>query len=437
MAIIVSSSARSTLFILSSITNHVYRRQVVSALKTTAAAARRHTAFAMLLAFVTLLLVLATRPAQCHQQSYDVVRNFHAAADGKTDDAKAFLAAWKAACSDEARPVVVVPGGRTFLLSQVTFQGPCKSPITIQLDGRIVAPNRIWTTQPANLLVFHGVDSLTLDGNGEIDGRGAIWWDCYNHKRCNARPILLAFSFCDHLRVTRIRLTNSADKHMTLFRCSQALVDGVSIAAPPDSPNTDGITVASSNHTVISNCSIRSGDDCVSILSQTRNVTVTRSTCGPGHGISVGSLGRSESAVVEQIVVTNCSFVGTMNGVRIKSWQGGKGYAKGFLFAGLNMTGVQYPIVIDQFYCPQGNCPVKPGGVAITDARFIDIQGTSSRQEAIRLLCSQSVHCHGIYLSNVNLSWVNHTAPSNATILNAHGTTEGVVVPKIQFLQPL
>lgn len=88
MAIIVSSSARSMPFILSSITNHVYRRQV-SALKTTAAAARRHTTFAMLLAFVTLLLVLATRPAQCHQQqSYDVVRNFHAAADGKTDDAK-------------------------------------------------------------------------------------------------------------------------------------------------------------------------------------------------------------------------------------------------------------------------------------------------------------------------------------------------------------
>jgi polygalacturonase len=181
MAIIVSSSARSTLFILSSITNHVYRRQVVSALKTTAAAARRHTAFAMLLAFVTLLLVLATRPAQCHQQSYDVVRNFHAAADGKTDDAKvnakkksviacfyfyridpglssgtcdhrrcqnqAFLAAWKAACSDEARPVVVVPGGRTFLLSQVTFQGPCKSPITIQVNKH---PRVLYSKQQNN-----------------------------------------------------------------------------------------------------------------------------------------------------------------------------------------------------------------------------------------------------------------------------------------------
>jgi len=75
--------------------------------------------------------------------------------------------------------------------------------------------------------------------------------------------------------------------------------------------------------------------------------------------------------------------------------------------------------------------------VAISDAKFIDIQGTSSEQEAIKLLCSQSVHCHGIYLSNVNLSWVKHTAPANATILNAHGTTEGMVVPRIQFSQPL
>ncbi|KAG0536317.1 hypothetical protein BDA96_03G053300 [Sorghum bicolor] len=403
------------------------RFHMILALKRTAV---RH-AFIML-----LVLVWAIRSAQCHQQKYNVVR-FHAAADGKTDDSQAFLATWQAACSDQARPIMVIPGRRTFLLSEVTFQGPCKSPITIQLDGNIVAPNHIWTTEQTNLLTIHGVDNLTLDGKGEIDGRGAIWWDCYNNKRCHTRPILLAFSLCNDLWVRNIRLKNSADKHMTLFQCNQALIDGVSITAPADSPNTDGITVASSNSTTISNCSIQSGDDCVSILSHTKNITVTHSTCGPGHGISVGSLGKSERAKVEQIVITNCSFVGTMNGVRIKSWQGGKGYAKGFLFASLNMTEVQYPIVIDQFYCPQGNCPTKPGGVAISDAKFIDIQGTSSEQEAIKLLCSQSVHCHGIYLSNVNLSWVNHTTPTNATILNAHGTTEGMVIPTIQFSESL
>nr|CAB3504426.1 unnamed protein product [Digitaria exilis] len=72
---------------------------------------------------------------------------------------------------------------------------------------------------------------------------------------------------------------------MTLFQCSQSLVDNVSITAPADSPNTDGITVSSSNNTYISNCSIQTGDDCVSVLSNTKNVTVTHSRCGPGHGI--------------------------------------------------------------------------------------------------------------------------------------------------------
>ena len=37
--------------------------------------------------------------------------------------------------------------------------------------------------------------------------------------------------------------------------------------------------------------------------------------------------------------------------------QGGRGKANTFLFTDLNMTEVRYPIYIDQFYCPQGNCP--------------------------------------------------------------------------------
>jgi hypothetical protein len=37
--------------------------------------------------------------------------------------------------------------------------------------------------------------------------------------------------------------------------------------------------------------------------------------------------------------------------------QGGSGTANGFLFENLNMTRVQYPINIDQFYCPKRNCP--------------------------------------------------------------------------------
>ena len=76
---------------------------------------------------------------------------------------------------------------------------------------------------------------------------------------------------------------------------------------------------------------------------------------------------------------------------------------------------------------------LQAGGVAISDARFINIQGTSSEPEAIKIMCSQSVQCRDIYLNNVNLSWIRRSAPTRATILNAHGTIAGMVNPQVRF----
>ncbi|XP_048567760.1 probable polygalacturonase At1g80170 [Triticum urartu] len=354
---------------------------------------------------------------------------FHAAGDGETDDSKAFEETWESACRDSGGANVYVPAGRTFLLRDATFNGPCKSPITMQVDGDIVAPSTLWQLRSSSVLTFHEVDNLTVDGSGQIDGRGAPWWDCHNHK-------LVSFSFCNGLRVTNIRLKDSALKHISVYRCSQALVHNVSISAPGDSPNTDGITIGASHHVRVSSSSIQSGDDCVSIITGTTDVNVTDITCGPGHGISVGSLGGAGEgpAMVERITVSNCKFFNTTNGVRIKSWQGGQGKASGFIFRDLNMTEVQHPIDIDQFYCPHGNCPERQGGVAITDARFINIHGTSSEREAIKIMCSNSVPCHDIYLDNVDLSWCRHTAPPKAKVMNAHGSVAGTVKPQVRFL---
>jgi hypothetical protein len=52
----------------------------------------------------------------------------------------------------------------------------------VQLDGKIVAPNSIWTTVAANLLTFYSVNNLTVNGSGQMDGNGDIWWTCFNQK---------------------------------------------------------------------------------------------------------------------------------------------------------------------------------------------------------------------------------------------------------------
>lgn len=44
--------------------------------------------------------------------------------------------------------------------------------------------------------------------------------------------------------------------------------------------------------------------------------------CGPGHGISIGSLGKDNTrACVSNITVRDTKIHDTMNGVRIKTWQ--------------------------------------------------------------------------------------------------------------------
>lgn len=66
----------------------------------------------------------------------------------------------------------------------------------------------------------------------------------------------------------------------------------------------------------------RAGDDCVSIQTGCSNVYIHNVNCGPGHGISIGSLGKDNTkACVSNITVRDVIMHNTMNGVRIKTWQ--------------------------------------------------------------------------------------------------------------------
>jgi len=64
------------------------------------------------------------------------------------------------------------------------------------------------------------------------------------------------------------------------------------------------------------------GDDCISIQTGCSNVYVHNVNCGPGHGISIGSLGKDNTrACVSNITVRDVNMHNTMTGVRIKTWQ--------------------------------------------------------------------------------------------------------------------
>ena len=100
-------------------------------------------------------------------------------------------------------------------------------------------------------------------------------------------------------------------------------------------------------------------DDCISLNNKSKQIKITNVTCGPGHGISIGSLGKyTNEEPVEGIIVKNCMIINTTNGVRIKTWpaSAASSTATDMQFLNIIMVNVSNPILIDQEYCLWNSC---------------------------------------------------------------------------------
>lgn len=176
------------------------------------------------------------------------------------------------------------------------------------------------------------------------------------------------------------------------------------------------------------------GDDCISIVSNSSKIRITNLTCGPGHGISIGSLGKSCTWDDVHDVKVNGAFISnTENGVRIKTWQGGGGSARKIAFQNVWMENVSNPIIIDQYYCDSPlPCNNQTMAVSIEKISFIGIKGSSATEEAIVFACSDSQPCREIYMEDVQL--VSYAGGiTRAFCWQAYGSSSGLVYPSPCF----
>ncbi|XP_054790668.1 exopolygalacturonase-like [Prosopis cineraria] len=345
---------------------------------------------------------------------YFDVTKYGADSDGKTESSSAFLAAWEDACSAAGNSVLLIPEG-TFLVGPVSFSGPCRNNESpkIEIGGTLKAPSSFNSFQSSDWIVLRGLNGINLTGINSmavLDGQGAESWSknaCHKHKHCFNLPSSLRFMNVSHGTVSSISLLNSKFFHVVIYKCDNMNVSNINIKAPADSPNTDGIHISLSSTISITSSIIGVGDDCVSIGPGTTNLSVSFVHCGPGHGISVGSLGKYPDEMdVDGVHVSNCTINGTQNGVRVKTWPGAPhGQASNLVFEDIAMINVSNPIIVDQEYCPSRTCKtMKPSGVKLRDMKFKNISGTYSTKFAVTLLCSSDVPCENVQMVGINLN---------------------------------
>ncbi|KAF2324050.1 hypothetical protein GH714_006373 [Hevea brasiliensis] len=191
-----------------------------------------------------------------------------------------------------------------------------------------------------------------------------------------------------NLTVQGLIVKNSPQFHFRFDNCQNVLVEMLSIKAPALSPNTDGIHIENTNNVHIYNSVVSNGDDCVSIGAGCHDVNIRNITCGPSHGISIGSLGiRNSQACVSNVTVTDSMIKHSDNGVRIKTWQGGYG---------------------------SGTYDV--------------------RSPPLHLACSDSVPCSNLIFSDIELLPAKGQFVADPFCWNAFGATQTVTIPPLSCL---
>lgn len=293
-----------------------------------------------------------------------VITDHGAVGDGKTICTAAIRSAL-AACARAGGGQVVVPEG-DFLCGPIELAS--RTDLHLVKGARLrMSQNRADFVQPdgrtVDFIYTREATDVQISGEGTLDGQGKPWWDRVREmesrpeqaKNEPRRPQLIVFDRCERVRLSGVTTMNPPNTHCSIRRCRDLMVEGVTMLAPDDSANTDGLNLTVTN-AVIRDCHIATGDDNIVLLASYpapgggpggENVHVSRCTLGVGHGLSIGSY---TSGGVRNVVVEDVSFNGTTSGIRMKSSRGRGGLVENVSFSRITMQRVKYPIFLSSYY---------------------------------------------------------------------------------------
>jgi polygalacturonase len=352
------------------------------------------------------------------------ITNFGAISSTTLTNTTAIQAAINSAATTNGGCTVEISAG-TYLSGPLTL----KSSINLQIDSgatlkMLVRSNWSGTTTFINGSSIHDVE---ISGSGTIDGNTGFgsndWWGTVNGtvKPVSSRPNFIQFSSSSRILIQDVTLQNPPTFHIMIKNNNANItVQRITINTPGNSPNTDGFDVSSTN-VLIQNCSISDGDDNVEIggSALAAEIMITNCAFGTGHGVSIGS---GTTGGVSNVMVINCTFNNTQNGIRMKSdngvagpnsSSGAGGVVQNLSYFNIGMTNIQTaPILIYSYYNTFGT----PTSAGITP--------TAAAQTAVAAVNSETPIWRNIVISNLTATstqagmiWARTELPATNIIL--------------------
>ncbi len=356
------------------------------------------------------------------------VRALGAKGDGKTDDTAALQKALDD-CGGTGGTVKLAPGNyysRPLMIKTKTTllleAGATLTASTNQNDF-LKTPGD-WTKAKGGgdfvpFLSGKDLEHVIIAGAGTIEGSGAVWWEAAEEARRKVsgytlpRPNLIVLTRAKNLIVRDVTIQNSPKFHLVPTECDDVLITNVTILAPERSPNTDAIDPSVSRRVTITKCVIDVGDDNVAVKSGKRmegrefaveDLTITDCTFKHGHGLSIGS---ETVGGVRNVLVKNCTFEETDNGIRIKSDRKRGGTVENLVCEDITMKNVRGAITLTSYY-PKIPATDTAQSVTETTPKYKNITiknliATSTKGAGVIVGLPES-HIENVLLENVTIA---------------------------------
>ncbi|MBN1293490.1 MAG: right-handed parallel beta-helix repeat-containing protein [Candidatus Latescibacteria bacterium] len=146
-------------------------------------------------------------------------------------------------------------------------------------------------------------ENIAITGSGEINGSGLAFYNTddfagrFFRKPNTARPRIVTFYKCRNVRFEGVDYIDSSCWTFWLMKCERVSIHRVKISGDQRMINNDGIDLDSCRDVTVSDCSFKTGDDCL-ILRSISQVFDTPGIC-------------------ENIAITNCTLDSWCQGIRV------------------------------------------------------------------------------------------------------------------------